>query len=133
MRFKASLEVLPQMLKFVSAHLEKIGCTSKQHHQIELTMEEVLVNVINYAYPNTQGELEIECISQTPQVVDIIVKDWGIAFDPQSRALTPKKDIPLEERKIGGLGIYFVYQLMDKVEYERKEGTNILHLTKYLV
>jgi len=89
-----------------------------------------LVNVINYAYPDKYGNIEItyEVKEDKRFVVEIV--DWGIPFDPLS---LPKPDVeaPMEKRKVGGLGVYLIRTIMDEVNYRRDQNRNILTLAKY--
>lgn len=132
MRFQASLEFLPQMLGYVGGTLDQIECTNKERHQIELSLEEALVNIINYAYPEKRGEIEIDSRLQKGEFFEIIIKDWGVPFNPETISRVPLQNLSLEERKVGGLGVYFMYQLMDEVTYKREGDANILSLVKQL-
>jgi sigma-B regulation protein RsbU (phosphoserine phosphatase) len=85
--------------------------------------------VILYAYPEgTDGLVDIEAILRDDSL-EFILSDSGKPFDPTA---APEADITLgvEERQIGGLGIYLVRQIMDSVTYKRENGKNILHMTK---
>lgn len=118
------------MLTPVREKLEELSCSSKEKHQIEVSVEEALVNIINYAYPEKRGEIEILCSLPKPGLIEITIKDWGAAFNPETFVKSVEKDLPLEDRKVGGLGVYFMYQLMDQISYRREEGANILTLSK---
>lgn len=88
-----------------------------------------MVNVINYAYPpDTEGEVTVTLMSND-QTLRFQIIDAGVAFDPteQEKADT---SLTAEERRIGGLGIYLVRELMDTINYERQDGKNILTLIK---
>ena len=126
----AKLENLEPMLAFIEQGAKKLGFDAQKLNGMRLTSEEVLVNIINYAYPDKQGNIEItyEVKEDMRFVVEII--DWGIPFDPLS---LPKPDVeaPLEKRKVGGLGIYLIRTIMDEVNYRRDQDRNILTLTKY--
>jgi anti-sigma regulatory factor (Ser/Thr protein kinase) len=126
----AKLENLESMLTFIRKEAEGLGFDSKKLNQIQLAAEEVLVNVINYAYPDKDGNIEITLIPKDTRGLEVEVVDWGFAFDPLSM---PDPDIcaNLEKRKIGGLGIYLVRKLMDEVNYQRQGECNILTFIKY--
>ncbi len=99
-------------------------------NQIELSLEEVLVNIISYAYPSHQkGDIEMNCSWDTQQGLVIGVTDSGIAFDPLAKP-NPDITLPLDELGIGGLGIFLTKKMMDKVTYERSHGKNILTMSK---
>lgn len=97
--------------------------------EVRLAVEEAVVNVIDYAYPEgVEGDIEIKLMTDGNSFrVQII--DSGIPFDPtaQVRADT---SLSAEERQIGGLGILLVRELMDSINYERIDGKNILTLSK---
>ena len=129
-RIAAKLENLEPMLAFIEQGAKKLGFDAQKLNRIHLASEEALLNVINYAYPNNYGNIEItyEVKEDKRFVVEII--DWGIPFDPLS---LPKPDVeaPIEKRKVGGLGIYLIRTIMDEVNYRRNQDRNILTLTKY--
>ena len=126
----AKLENLEPMLAFIEQGVKKLGFDAQKLNRMHLASEEALVNIINYAYPDKYGNIEItyEIKEDMRFVVEII--DWGIPFDP---LLLPKPDVeaPLEKRKVGGLGIHLIRTIMDEVSYRRDQDRNILTLTKY--
>lgn len=98
---------------------------------LNLALEEAVTNVISYAYPKgTDGLVEIDAILRK-DALEFVITDSGIPFDPTA---APKADITLsvEERPIGGLGIYLVRQIMDEVHYIRENDQNKLSLIKRL-
>ena len=114
---------------FIKTAFEKLDLEKSLARQMRLAVEEAVVNVINYAYPlDTEGEVTVTLMSNDHTLRFQIV-DAGVAFDPTE---TEKADITLsaEERRIGGLGIYLVRELMDTINYERQDGKNILTLIK---
>jgi sigma-B regulation protein RsbU (phosphoserine phosphatase) len=99
--------------------------------KIRLAIEEAVVNVMDYAYPaGTEGDVTIEARSNGLRM-KFTISDSGIPFDP-TKALEADTDVAVEDRPIGGLGIYLVRQLMDSINYERTDGKNILTLRKKL-
>ena len=128
--FPAKIEALSDVLGFVDQTLESYECPMKVQTAICVAIEEVFVNVAHYAYGKGEGDMTL-----------------GIAFDPESRALTfrmtdkgvpfdplkkPDPDITLsaEEREIGGLGIFITKKTMDAVTYAYENGENILTMIK---
>ena len=100
--------------------------------QIDVAVEEIFVNIANYAYGSETGDAEISVdISGDPAEACIEFRDSGIAFNPLEKE-EPDIALPAEKRKIGGLGIYMVKKSMDGVEYEYKDGQNILKIQKNL-
>ena len=98
---------------------------------LNLALEEVVSNVILYAYPEgTNGTVQIVANSDG-QVLVFTITDQGKAVDP-TRVEEADITLSAEERAIGGLGIFIVNQIMDNVSYRRENGQNILMLTKRL-
>ena len=97
--------------------------------ELNLAVEEAVVNVMEYAYPQGEtGEVTIE-VSVADDLLDINIIDSGAPFDPTQKS-DPDTSLPVEERSIGGLGIFLVRQVMDTVSYRRDDGKNILTFTK---
>lgn len=96
--------------------------------KLRLCIEEAVENIVQYAYQGGQGYVEVGT-SVENGVLTIILKDSGIPFNPLEK---PDPDITLsvEERQVGGLGIFLCKQMMDSLEYEYKDGSNILLMKK---
>jgi anti-sigma regulatory factor (Ser/Thr protein kinase) len=97
---------------------------------INLALEELVTNVISYAYEDEKEHsirLEFEFDDGK---VHIRLIDDGREFDPFAEVDEPDVDAPAEERPIGGLGVHFVRQLMDEYSYFRDDGKNVVSLTK---
>ncbi len=93
---------------------------------IELAMEEILVNICEYAYPDAPGAMEITWIKEINHFI-IEIKDSGIPFNPLALE-KPDILVPLEDRKIGGMGIPLVRNIADDIKYERIKNQNVLTL-----
>ena len=123
---------LDQVLAFVDGQLETMDCSMKAQMQIDVAVEEIYVNIANYAYAPETGKAYIS-VRPDPENASVTIdfRDNGIPFDPLAKA-DPDVTLSAEERKIGGLGIYMVKKSMDAMEYSRKDGQNILTITKKL-
>ena len=126
------IQQIPQLAEFVEtvadvAHLD-VGLTMS----LNLALEEAVSNVIMYAYPKgSDGLVDIEAIVRRDEL-EFIISDNGTPFDPTA---APEADVSLdvEDRPIGGLGIFLVRNIMDEVKYTRSDdGKNILSMTKKL-
>ena len=98
--------------------------------KLDVAVEELYVNIACYAYTPDTGDATIRIqADQEPHVVEITLIDSGIPYDPLAK---PDPDVTLsaEERQIGGLGIFMVKKSMDDMQYERRDGKNILTIKK---
>ena len=122
---------LARMVNWLEDLSTKLKWPDELLMKLNLTLEEWIVNVISYAFPNG-GLHEIELrLWQSAEAVKIEVRDDGIAFDPTAQR-APDLTIPIEEREIGGLGIHFIQNTMDTFTYERDGAENIVCFTKHL-
>jgi serine/threonine-protein kinase RsbW len=97
----------------------------------QLAVEEVITNIILHGYEETGGEILISC-TITPRRIGIRVTDSAPPFDPLSIP-EPDLDGNTEDRKIGGLGVYLLRQVMDEISYRYENGKNILTMVKMRV
>jgi len=96
-------------------------------YKIQLAIEEIVTNVISYAFEdNEEHEIAVQ-LSLKGDLIRVIICDDGIAFDP-SVVEDPELSDDLENRKIGGLGIFLVKNLMKQVKYSRTGDRNILQM-----
>ena len=101
--------------------------------QIDIAVEEIFVNIANYAYAPEIGTATVRVeVMGDPPSVDITFIDKGIPYDPLAKA-DPDVTLSAEERQIGGLGIFMVKKSMDDVKYAYLDGHNILTIKKGLV
>ena len=115
------------MLAFACDTAKSWGFLPERIGEIELVLEETLVNVMKYAYPETPGELELILRPDGNRLVITIV-DTGVPFDPLARE-DPDLELDLEDRPIGCLGIFLIKQLTDEVTWQRCGERNCLQLT----
>jgi len=100
-------------------------------YKFRLAMEEILVNTISYSYPDLKKHFIKVKIRFANDIVTIEFVDDGIEFNPLT--VPPPADVPLEERKPGGVGLYLVKTMMDTFEYQRKDGENIITISKKII
>ena len=131
LKVPASDDKLYEVQDFVNAELEENDCPMATQLLIEISLEELFVNISHYAYPEGNGWAEIH-VGVEDGVMELTLIDGGIPFDPLAK---PDPDVTLmaEDRQIGGLGIYMVKQKMDAMEYQRQDDKNILTIRKKLV
>ena len=130
LRMRAGMESLHPLMEAV------LNCARRQNFapgrlgELELVLEEVLVNIIRYAYPAADGEIEIACELVGEEDLRISVMDTGVPFNPLEKS-DPDLDAAIEDRPIGGLGIYLVRQLANEVHYRREGEKNVLTLAMH--
>ena len=128
--FPANKEALTNAMEFVEGILEKYECPLKIQTALCVAIEEVFVNVANYAYPNEPGYVKVNTtFNEDTRTITFQIIDKGVPFNPLS---IPDPDITLsaEERKIGGLGIFITKKTMDEVFYTYENDENILTMIK---
>ena len=121
---------IPEVTEFVDAELERIGCPMKANMQIDICIDEIFANIANYAYGSRTGSATVRLdFDEAERLLSLTFIDSGEPFDPTN---TPEPDItsPLEERPIGGLGLFMVKNMVDAMEYRREEGRNVLTIRK---
>jgi serine/threonine-protein kinase RsbW len=106
-----------------------MGLSRKTINAVNLAVEELFTNIISYGYPDDKEHVVTVSVRYEDGALLVRVEDDGMAFNPK-RASDPDLKCPLEQSKIGGLGIYLARKLMDEFEYERKGGKNIIRMKK---
>ena len=97
--------------------------------KIHLVVEEVVTNIVKYAYPDgADGYLDVEAENCDGQII-LRFRDGGTPFNPLTKG-APDTSLPMDHRPIGGLGIYLVKKNVDSVDYEYSNGENILTVVK---
>jgi serine/threonine-protein kinase RsbW len=123
---------LPQLVDAVTAFCSAHQLDDRMCHDLNLALEEAVSNVMLYAYDDDLPHTVLVRLAIEAGCVRATIEDDGAAFNPLE-APTPDLDVPIEERQIGGLGIFFVQELMDKVTYARRNDRNVLELVKCML
>jgi serine/threonine-protein kinase RsbW len=127
--FPASFEQLDAIRAYASQAALDAGMEEPEVCAVEMAVDEACSNIIEHAYCGQPGEIEITC-DCAGDTLTLILKDHGEPFDPTA---VPEPDLTcdLEDRHIGGLGIYLMRQLMDEVAFETDgQSGNILTMIK---
>ncbi|MEW6076279.1 MAG: ATP-binding protein [Thermodesulfobacteriota bacterium] len=129
-RLPAALTRLPEVMTFVETHAAAAGVPAAKRSALCLAVEEAFVNICSYAFKNGQGEVALTCAAAAGAFV-LEIADTGPEFDLLS---VPEPDLsaPMEQRRIGGLGIHFIRKFTDHADWRRENGRNILRLTVHL-
>ena len=129
---EAVRENLPEVISFIRRNLEMVHCPDRSQMQIIVAVEEIFVNIADYAYGPAKGRAMVRVeFSVQPLTIMITFLDNGVPYDPLAHQ-DPDIMAPADERSIGGLGILITKKTMDHVAYEYKNGQNILTLKKQL-
>ena len=129
---EAKVENLTMVNEFVEELLQPLNCSIKVQMQLELAVEEIFVNIAHYAYGEKTGKAFITGrILEEPLRLELVFMDEGIPYDPLARE-DPNLEQKMEDRAIGGLGIYLVKKNVEEIAYSHQEGKNMLTLCKYI-
>lgn len=124
----ARMESLAELGAFALQAAQALGLPPQSRPKLELVLEETLTNVIRYAYPEgATGEVAVQCDLEEgpPRRARFRIVDGGRPFDPLKRE-PPDLGLDVEEREIGGLGVYLTRLMVDAISYERAGDRNIL-------
>lgn len=128
----ANVELIDKMINPIISSFEEIEVEHKKIYQVTLALEEIFANISKYAYPSGEGMIDIFYeIDKDEKQLKVIIKDKGTAFNPLEKE-DPDLGASVSERKIGGLGIYIVKNIIDDIQYQRINNENVLKLIKQL-
>lgn len=129
---EATVENIERVTDFVNAELEKLDCPHKAQLQLDIAIDELFGNIVRYAYRPGVGPATVRIsVSEDPLSVNVTFIDQGKPYDPLKNE-DPDTTMGLDERKIGGLGIFIVKNSMDQISYSYENGQNILRIRKQL-
>ena len=127
---------LANELREIVAAAAKLDAFCEEHelapeiaYSVNLSIDEILTNTISYGYDDDEPHRIEIIVRLEPDSLVVVIVDDSAPFDLSA---TPEADVEatLEDREVGGLGLFLVHQMMDKVEYERVDGCNVVTLTK---
>jgi sigma-B regulation protein RsbU (phosphoserine phosphatase) len=125
------VQEVPVLTVFISGICDDMNFDNLTKSRVNLAIEEAVVNVMNHAYaPGERGNIQLE-VTAYDDVVSFVLKDKGKPFDPTAM---PEVDVDeyVTTRSVGGLGIHLIRNYMDKVDYQRTNGQNVLTMKKNL-
>ena len=128
-----SMKIAPELdqLERITAAVEELGERDDWPpdliFKVNLVLDELWVNVVHYS--GATGDVEISLDTDADEV-RLEIADDGRPFDPLTETVEPDIDAPLEDRPIGGLGIFLVREMMDDLRYKRENGKNRLAMVK---
>ena len=128
----AYLEALTDFREFIKEHCAVLpGVTAEILYDVQLAVDEACTNIISHGYADLDPGSIILDLESAPKLLTITLTDFGHSFEPSSAAL-PDVNAPIEERELGGFGLFFIQQSMDNMDYQVTEDGNKMILTKYL-
>lgn len=127
-RFEPIADKCAEIVEYIMSAPE-IPASDELQFKIRLCAEEAVENIVRYAYNNGAGYLEVAVELIENSIIQISLTDSGKPFDPLAKP-DPDITLSLEEREIGGLGIFLCKQMMDKLEYKYENGCNIFIMQK---
>ena len=126
-KLTATTENYPVLSKWLNETIGLWNLSNNLLNKIDVCAEEVFVNISSYAYGNNTGIAQISANKNDNEII-LVFEDEGAEYNPLQKE-DPDITLTVEERPIGGLGIFMVKQMAKNVEYERKDNKNILKLT----
>ncbi|HOW25391.1 MAG TPA: ATP-binding protein [Bacteroidales bacterium] len=126
------IQELDRIREFIERHGDEWGFSTKNVFSINLVLEELITNIIFYGFDNDQVHDILIDMQLRDDQLQLLIEDDGKPFDPFSVDTPEDLDKSLEERRIGGLGIHFVREIMDTCSYERTGNKNRLLLSKHV-
>jgi len=128
--FPGKYEILADIGKFVARAADQAGLDSQAAYAVQVAVDEACTNIIEHAYGG-EGKGTITCsVEAATGGLTVILKDTGRPFHPE-KIRAPDLKSPLSKRKEGGLGMFFIRQYMDEVQYDfSNEGENRLTMIK---
>ena len=128
----ANLETLNDFREFLKEHCgEYLGVTDEILYDIQLAVDEACTNIITHGYAGIDPGSIILDLELDSDKITLSLTDFGHAFEPDN-APVPDVDAPIEERELGGFGLFFIQQSVDDMKYRTSEDGNTMTLTKYI-
>ena len=122
-----TLDSLSAIAKYVMEASKSAGLDKKAAYKLRLAVDEIATNIITHGYEEAglKGEITVTSNLQESSLT-ICIEDTGARYDPYKQEAVEEKELtkPIEERAIGGLGVYLAIQGVDKYFYERVEDKN---------
>ncbi len=132
MEFEAKLSNLHRMIDWIRMQTDTSSFSSFELRKFEIAIEEALVNIIRHAYRENNGKIIISVAIESEKVIEVKIEDFGVPFNPIEKRKPIDRELPLEKREVGGLGLSFMHEFMDEIIYERQGGKNLLILRKFI-
>ncbi len=130
LKITSDLAELDKIRDFLKETLQDLNISDKDYFKIELSLLEVCINIILYAYPQEKGDILLKAWQQEGKMF-LEIRDSGIPFDPKKLKVPNIEEIIKQEKK-GGLGVYISRTFMDGFDYKRENNQNVLVIYKQI-
>jgi serine/threonine-protein kinase RsbW len=128
----AYLESLDDFREFLKEHCTgRTGVTDEVLYDVQLAVDEACTNIITHGYAGMDPGSIILDLELDSDKITLALTDFGHAFEPDN-APVPDVDAPIEERELGGFGLFFIQQSVDEMKYRTSEDGNTMTLIKHL-
>lgn len=121
----ANIEKFPNLISWLNSQCDNAKIQNSDKNKLNIAVEEVFVNICNYAYPPKEGDVEISFKVNSKNQIEMKFVDTGVPYNPLEKE-DPDTSLNAENRPIGGLGIFMVKKYMDEVNYIYENKKNIL-------
>ena len=130
---EAVIDNLEAVNLFVHKSIKQFEVSKRTLMQLDLIVEEIFVNVASYAYAPNTGSVKILIeAKEEPLTVSLTFIDSGVPYNPLEKS-DPDVNLSVDDRQIGGLGIFLTKNFVDDISYQFLDGRNILKIEKYLI
>ena len=131
LRVKSELNEIGKVRVFLEKNIRELNLSEQAYYIIELSLLEICINIIRYAYPEKNGEIFFKTWEENGKIF-FEIRDSGVPFDPE-KWKEPDIEENINKEKIGGLGIFLSRKLMDGFSYKREKNQNILIMYKNII
>ena len=130
LKITSDLAELDKIRDYLKETLQDLNISDKDYFRIELSLLEVCINIILYAYPREKGDILLKAWRKEGKIF-LEIRDNGIPFDPKKLKVPNIEEIIKQEKK-GGLGVYISRTFMDGFDYKRENDQNVLVIYKQI-
>jgi len=127
LKLAGNLDALEPISGFVGKVAGEAGLTEDAAYHLRLAADEIATNIVTHGYEEAgrSGNLEL-CARVSEEAVEIVIEDTGLPFDPRDASMPDESELsaPLEERRVGGLGVFLALKNLDDFRYEREGERN---------
>ena len=125
LKLPGTLESLGAIARYVMQAAQNAGLEKKAAYKLRLGVDEIATNIITHGYKEAGLTGDILCQAEIePERLTIILEDWGTPYDPTQQPDPDITNLPLEDRPMGGLGVYLALEGVDEFHYEWKNDHN---------